>query len=238
MKSVEEEIILNGKSKSPYYKSVGKEVAVFKHSYEQKLPFLLKGPTGTGKSRFIEFMAHKLHKNLITVSCHEETSSTDLIGRYIIKGAETDIIPDESGISYLKVVEAGNNGSHNHFLEDGKTSKLHNVLVSLNKHQDGAINITNTEAGLFINSPFEGEYMTMATRAQGKLIKDSLQPLILRSRYVIGDMQLVFPKPVVKGVFDVVKKPVILKNDEDGIVIDVTVNGETKKVNLSRFNSI
>ncbi|CAM1365666.1 Denitrification regulatory protein NirQ [Tenacibaculum soleae] len=89
MKSVEEKNILNGKSKSPYYKSVGKEVAVFKHSYEQKLPFLLKGPTGTGKSRFIEFMAHKLHKNLITVSCHEETSSTDLIGRYIIKGAET-----------------------------------------------------------------------------------------------------------------------------------------------------
>ena len=149
-----------------------------------------------------------------------------------IKGAETDIIPNESGTSYLKVVEAGNNGSHNHFLEDGKTSKLHNVLVSLNKHQDGAINITNTKEGLFINSPFEGEYMTMATRAQGKLIKDSLQPLILRSRYVIGDMQLVFPKPVVKGVFDVVKKPVILKNDEDGIVIDVTVNGETKKVNL------
>ncbi|UMB55398.1 CbbQ/NirQ/NorQ/GpvN family protein [Lutibacter sp. A64] len=76
-------------SKTPYYHQVGKEVEVFQHAYKNKIPFLLKGPTGTGKSRFIEFMAHQLEKELITISCHEETSSTDLIGRYIIKGAET-----------------------------------------------------------------------------------------------------------------------------------------------------
>jgi nitric oxide reductase NorQ protein len=74
---------------SPYYHQIGKEVDVFEHAYKNKIPFLLKGPTGTGKSRFIEFMAYKLDKKLITISCHEETSSTDLIGRYIIKGAET-----------------------------------------------------------------------------------------------------------------------------------------------------
>jgi nitric oxide reductase NorQ protein len=72
----------------PYYHEIGKEVPVFEHSYKNKLPFLLKGPTGTGKSRFIEYMAEKLDKNLITIACHEETSSTDLIGRFIIKGAE------------------------------------------------------------------------------------------------------------------------------------------------------
>ncbi|MBL4745308.1 MAG: CbbQ/NirQ/NorQ/GpvN family protein [Flavobacteriaceae bacterium] len=77
------------KTKTPYYKAVGKEIEVFEHAYKNKIPFLIKGPTGTGKSRFIEFMAHKLEKELITISCHEETSSTDLIGRYIIKGAET-----------------------------------------------------------------------------------------------------------------------------------------------------
>ncbi len=74
---------------APYYKASGKEIDVFNHSYKNKLPFLLKGPTGTGKSRFIEFMSYKLDKKLITISCHEETSSTDLIGRFIIKGAET-----------------------------------------------------------------------------------------------------------------------------------------------------
>ena len=74
---------------NPYYHETGKEVEVFKQCYQNKLPLLLKGPTGTGKSRFIEFMAHKLELELITIACHEETSSTDLIGRYIIKGAET-----------------------------------------------------------------------------------------------------------------------------------------------------
>jgi nitric oxide reductase NorQ protein len=69
-----------------YYHPVGKEVEVFEHSYKNKLPFLLKGPTG--KSRFIEHMADKLGKQLITIACHEETSSTDLVGRFIIKGAE------------------------------------------------------------------------------------------------------------------------------------------------------
>ncbi len=75
--------------KTPYYHAIGKEIEVFDHAFKNKIPFLLKGPTGTGKSRFIEFMAHKLEKKLITISCHEETSSTDLIGRFIIKGAET-----------------------------------------------------------------------------------------------------------------------------------------------------
>ncbi|AUC81167.1 CbbQ/NirQ/NorQ/GpvN family protein [Lacinutrix sp. Bg11-31] len=73
----------------PYYRAVGKEVTVFEHAYTCKIPFLLKGPTGTGKSRFIEFMAHELNTKLLTIACHEETSSTDLIGRFIIKGAET-----------------------------------------------------------------------------------------------------------------------------------------------------
>ena len=77
------------KNPQPFYYTIGKEVEVFENTYKNKLPFLLKGPTGTGKSRFVEYVAHKLDKKLITVSCHEETSSTDLIGRYIIKGAET-----------------------------------------------------------------------------------------------------------------------------------------------------
>ncbi len=74
---------------APYYHPIGKEIEVFEHTYRNRIPLLLKGPTGTGKSRFVEFMAHKLKKQLLTVSCHEETSSTDLIGRFIIKGAET-----------------------------------------------------------------------------------------------------------------------------------------------------
>jgi len=73
----------------PFYHKIGKELEVFEHCFKNDLPLLLKGPTGTGKSRFIEYMAYKLDKPLITVACHEETSAIDLIGRHIIKGAET-----------------------------------------------------------------------------------------------------------------------------------------------------
>ena len=72
-----------------FYKAVGSEIEVFNQINQLQLPLLLKGPTGSGKSRFVEYMANEVGKKLITVSCHEETSATDLIGRFIIKGAET-----------------------------------------------------------------------------------------------------------------------------------------------------
>ena len=74
--------------KEPFYLKSGKEIEVFEASFNKKLPLLIKGPTGTGKSRFVEHMAWKLDKNIITVACHEETSATDLIGRFILKGTE------------------------------------------------------------------------------------------------------------------------------------------------------
>jgi len=74
--------------KIPYYLPVAKEIEVFEKTFENKLPLLLKGPTGTGKSRFIEHMSARLDKKLLTIACHEETSATDLIGRFIIKGSE------------------------------------------------------------------------------------------------------------------------------------------------------
>ncbi|PSL07777.1 CbbQ/NirQ/NorQ/GpvN family protein [Cecembia rubra] len=76
-------------TEAPYYHQTYQESDVFLHAFRNRIPLLLKGPTGTGKSRFVEYMAHTTGQKLITVSCHEETSSTDLIGRYIIKGAET-----------------------------------------------------------------------------------------------------------------------------------------------------
>ena len=149
-----------------------------------------------------------------------------------ISGAEEDIIPDETGEYYLKLVEAGSGAPHNHFLKVGEVSSIHNVLYALNKPTPGAINLTFSDEGLTIQSPFEGEYMTMATGAQGQLVKDSIQPLVLRSRYIIGNQAIVFPKPVIKGVFDVVKKSKLLKGDEDGIALKVTTNGETNTVKL------
>ena len=151
-----------------------------------------------------------------------------------IKGAEEDIVPNDKGEYYLKLVEANNDGSHNHFLKLGEVSNIHNVLYALNKPTAGAINLTFDEKDntISIESPFNGEYMVMSTKEQGVILKDSIQPLSLRSRYIIGNQVVVFPKPVIKGVFDVVKRPETLKSFEDGIALRVTVNNNAEIVKL------
>ncbi len=73
----------------PYYEPVGDELSVFKAAYKNQLPILLKGPTGCGKTRFMEHMAWHLKRPLITVSCHDDLTASDLVGRYLITGGET-----------------------------------------------------------------------------------------------------------------------------------------------------
>jgi nitric oxide reductase NorQ protein len=73
----------------PYYLPVGREVELFQAAYGARLPVMLKGPTGCGKTRFVEHMAFKLGRPLITVACHEDLSSTDLVGRFLLEGDET-----------------------------------------------------------------------------------------------------------------------------------------------------
>lgn len=74
---------------SPYYHSVSNEEEVFSASHKLGLPLMLKGPTGCGKTRFVEHMAHQLNLPLITVPCHEDITAADLVGRYLLKGGET-----------------------------------------------------------------------------------------------------------------------------------------------------
>lgn len=73
----------------PYYMPLGNEVAVFKTAFKEKLPVMLKGPTGCGKTRFVEHMAYQLKRPLITIPCHEDLFASDLIGRYLLKNDET-----------------------------------------------------------------------------------------------------------------------------------------------------
>lgn len=72
-----------------WYRPVGDEVEVFERAHAQRLPVLLKGPTGCGKSRFVEFMAERLQRPLITVACNDETSAADLVGRWLVRGGDT-----------------------------------------------------------------------------------------------------------------------------------------------------
>ena len=73
----------------PYYEPVGNEISIFESAYQNQLPVLLKGPTGCGKTRFMEHMSWRLKRPLITVSCHDDLTASDLVGRYLISGSET-----------------------------------------------------------------------------------------------------------------------------------------------------
>lgn len=80
---------MNATADLPYYLPVADELMVFEHAWQQRLPLLLKGPTGSGKSRLVEHMAAKLRRPLVTVACHDDTSAVDLVGRYLVQGGET-----------------------------------------------------------------------------------------------------------------------------------------------------
>ena len=72
----------------PYYEQINDECNVFTAAYTNRIPILLKGPTGCGKTRFVHHMAYTLKRPLITISCHEDLSASDLIGRFLIQGSE------------------------------------------------------------------------------------------------------------------------------------------------------
>lgn len=73
----------------PFYLAVGDEVGIFLESHRRGLAVMLKGPTGCGKTRFVEHMAWQLGRPLVTVACHDDLSASDLTGRWLIRGGET-----------------------------------------------------------------------------------------------------------------------------------------------------
>lgn len=76
-------------TEQPYYLPFGREVELFESAFRLKLPVMLKGPTGCGKTRFLEFMAWRLSLPLVTIACHEDLTASDLVGRYLLSGSET-----------------------------------------------------------------------------------------------------------------------------------------------------
>ena len=68
----------------PYYHPTGHEIALYEHAYAHRLPLVLKGPTGCGKTRFVEYMAWRLGRPLITLACNEDMTAADLVGRYLL----------------------------------------------------------------------------------------------------------------------------------------------------------
>jgi nitric oxide reductase NorQ protein len=98
----------------PYYRAIGDEVRLFDAAYADRMPIMLKGPTGCGKTRFVEYMAWRLKKPLITVACHEDMTASDLVGRFLLDAQGTvwhdgplTVAVRQGAICYLdEIVEA------------------------------------------------------------------------------------------------------------------------------------
>jgi nitric oxide reductase NorQ protein len=88
MKTINQRIEEHRIDSEPYYLPQGNEIELALAAYREQLPLLLKGPTGCGKTRFMRYMAWRLGRPLITVSCHDDLSTSDLIGRYLVRGME------------------------------------------------------------------------------------------------------------------------------------------------------
>jgi cytochrome c-type biogenesis protein CcsB len=150
-----------------------------------------------------------------------------------IMGAKEYVKPDPKGSLYFKLVEAGDGGREEHFLKSGEVQNVHNVLFALNKFTEGAININTTGSSYTIQMPFEGDFMRMVDKMQGKVVKDIVQPLMMRSLYSIGDIRFVFPEPAVTGVIDYqTKNDFKEKSHEDALIVKVIANGKEETVTL------
>lgn len=170
-----------------------------------------------------------------TFAISDKFANTNFEVKYknFIMGAKEYIKPDPKGSLYFKIVEAGDGGRHEHMLKEGEIQNIHNVLFSLNKYTEGAINITITGDSSTIETPFEGNFMRMADKLQGKVTKGIAQPLMMRSLYTIGEMRFVFPDPAVKGVIDYESKNDFkAKNHDDALILSVSADGKEKEVTI------
>ncbi len=150
-----------------------------------------------------------------------------------IMGAKEVIKPNPKGNLYFKMVEAGEGGREEHFLKEGEVQNIHNTLFTLNKPTKGAINISLNDSVSTIQTPFEGEFMRMADKLQGKVVKDIVQPLMMRSLYSIGDMRIVFPEPAVKGVIGYEStNDFKAKEHKDALIVKLSAQGQEKLITL------
>ena len=171
--------------------------------------------------------------NNFSISEKFDETKFDVKYEDFIMGAKEVIKPDPKGSLYFKIVEAGDGGREEHFLKEGEVQNIHNTLFALNKFTVGAINITITDSISTIQTPFEGEFMRMADKLQGKVTKDVVQPLMMRSLYSIGDMRIVFPDIATKGTIGYdSKNDFKAKEHNDALILKLTADGQEKTVTL------
>lgn len=149
-------------------------------------------------------------------------------------GVEEGFVPSEDGEEYLKLVESSNGGRHDHYLKNGTDASIHNIIFSLNKPSNGAINIRTSDSAYTLESPFAGNYMRMSDQSRGDFNSDTIQEIQFPSLFTTEAIQFAIPEKMVRGSYDIVRLPEneVTKDSEEVLVVKVTSNGESKLVKI------
>ena len=140
------------------------------------------------------------------------------------------LVLDDTGDRYLKIVESSDGSRHDHSLKEGEVANIHNILFTLNNPIDGAVNI-RSEGGLhFITTPFDGSYLRMADQQSGLVEQNKEAELQLRSLYNIRGFQFVIPEPPLRGKFDWVKAEEGSQGAQDALQLQVTSSGKQESI--------
>lgn len=148
-----------------------------------------------------------------------------------MSNAAEDLVEDPDGEFFLKIVEAGDGNRHDHYIGFGEIVNIHNVLFTLNNPTDGAINIEWDQINdrYSIDTPFGGTSMQMATQTLDEVPVDTQLPLRFRSLYSLAGMQFVFPDPVIKGSYQIVKDE---ESFQDALTLKITTEGESDTIQV------
>lgn len=135
---------------------------------------------------------------------------------------------------YFHFVVAGNQGRENHYLASGETTSLDGMLVSYNRHIDGAINFSKQNGNLQVNMPAPASFMVMATQEQGKVVENVYEPLKLRSLYTMGELRIVVPEGIRKGELKAIEGDKVKDKDvPDMLTVEVEGPKTKQLVNLT-----
>jgi len=146
----------------------------------------------------VPYLMSPLHKDLqATYDFHGK--EVKVLAKEYVQRKKDSLLADQNGAEYLHMVSTGQTGRQNIFIKPGETKSINGTLVTFNRPIEGAVEFKNEGGKLFIKTPVDASYMTMATQATGSTKKDEFQPLVLRSLYSINELKLVVPEGLKKG---------------------------------------
>ncbi|QIY89932.1 cytochrome c biogenesis protein CcsA [Chryseobacterium gallinarum] len=146
----------------------------------------------------VPYLMSPLHKDFkATYDFHGK--EIKVFAKEYIQRKKDSLLAEPNGTEYLHLVSTGNTGRQNIYIKPGETKSINGTLVTFNRAIDGAVEFKNEGGKLFIKTPVDASYMTMATQATGNTKKDEFQPLALRSLYTINELKLVVPEGLKKG---------------------------------------